>query len=109
MMGWLAVMILIFGALSLIHPTTLQQGWQVGVAGLLIGGLAGILIGEALGYGLARREQARKQRQELRDEQRVRDAAATSVGPVSHPKSGLESSPDVPKAPVGPTPRTPVI
>ncbi len=31
MMGWLAVMILIFGALSLIHPTTLQQGWQVGI------------------------------------------------------------------------------
>ncbi|MEI2771460.1 MAG: hypothetical protein ABTR54_01020 [Candidatus Competibacter sp.] len=109
MMGWLAVMILIFGALSLIHPTTLQQGWQVGVAGLLIGGLAGILIGEALGYGLARREQARKQQQELRDEQRVRDAATTSVAPVSHPKLGLESSADAPETPARPTPRTPVI
>ena len=59
MMGWLTVVILIFGALSLISPAALQQGWPVGLAGLLIGGLAGLLAGEALGYGLARREQTR--------------------------------------------------
>lgn len=62
MMGWLAVVILIFGALSLISPAALEQGWPVGLAGLLIGGLAGLLAGEALGYGLAQREQTRPSR-----------------------------------------------
>lgn len=93
MMGWLAVVILIFGALFLIDPATLQQGWQVGLAGLLVGGLAGVLVGEALGYRLAQREQARKQRQELRAETRVRDAASTVVVAASDLKPLSDSSP----------------
>lgn len=86
MMGWLAVVILIFGTLFLIDPAALQQGWQVGVAGLLVGGLAGVLVGEALGYGLAQREQARRREEEARVKARVRDGGPTA--PVSSPEAG---------------------
>ena len=96
MMGWLAVVILILGALSLIGPAALQQGWEVGVAGLLVGGLIGLLAGEALGYGLARREQARRPPSAGRAEARDRAAASAAAvtGPSPSPSPDQEPPPD---------------
>lgn len=101
MMGWLAVVILIFGALFLIDPITLQRGWQVGLAGLLVGGLAGLLVGEALGCGLAQRELVRRQRQMARAESRTRGAPSTVA--VTAPDLELPSV--APSPPVEPTSR----
>ena len=92
MMGWLAVVILIFGALSLISPAALQQGWPVGLAGLLVGGLAGLLVGEALGYGLARREQTRPSR-----------ARGPAPDPVDNlPSPAVEAAPEASPEPESP-------
>jgi hypothetical protein len=93
MMGWLAVVILIFGALSLISPAALQQGWPVGLAGLLVGGLAGLLTGEALGYWQARREQARRPRPGVAAEARGRDAASTAGPTAPEPPPGVPAPP----------------
>lgn len=104
MMGWLAVVILVFGTLFLIDPATLQKGWQVGVAGLLVGGLAGVLVGEALGYRLAQREQARGRGREARVKARVRDGGSTVAVNAPDPAADLEPPPDPPCPPAERTP-----
>ena len=83
-------------AVPWISPAALHQGWPVGLAGLLVGGLAGLLAGEALGYWQARREQARRPRPGVATEARGRDAASTAAvtGPSPSPSPDQEPPPD---------------